>query len=303
MTDVPRRSYPLVVAPPGGFESAVRRGRSLRRRRAGGGTGAALVLVGALAYSTLNGPGGTSGLQPATNVPRNERTDAFGEPQETVSPEPTASPTDTRPSASATAAPGSPGPTGDPGYVPGPTSGPVPPPQGPSRPPTRGAPNADPEYHPRSPVTEGPPTVGTTYAECIDAEQTTPRSWCATAWASEDTASGSPRWELRYNLCRAVNAGQGVVAFGTVPEKADYAIKHVATNDTVWTWSAGQPAKALAGTTVDAGSCVEWRTYWNGLDDFGYLPPSGGYLLTARSTGTSDTSLPAKTYSFSITEN
>lgn len=279
----------------------MRRGRSLRRRRAGGGTGAALVLVGALTYSLMNGPGGTSGLQPATNVPRNDRTDAIGAPQTTTSPEPTASPSDVRPSSTASAAPGgSPGPTGGP-YVPGPTGGPSQQPPRPTDPPTRGAPNNDPRYARRSAVTQGEPATSTTYAECISPEQTTPAPWCATAWVSEDTGStGSPRYELQYNLCRSVNAGTGTVTYGSKPEKADYAIRHVATNDTVFTWSAGQPLKALANATVDAGNCVQWRTTWNGLDDFGYLPPTGNYVLTARSTGTSDAALPAATWSFSI---
>jgi hypothetical protein len=302
VTDVPRRSYPLVVAPPGGFESAIRRGRSLRRRRAGGGTGAALLLVGALSYSLVNGPGGTSGLQPATNVPRHDRTDAIGPPQETSSPEPTASPTDVRPTGTASAAPGSPAATGGPAYVPGPTSGPTRPPQETVRP-TRGAPNAHPRHARRSPITEGEPMTSTTYAECIDTENATPRTWCATAWVSEDTGSAETRYELRYSLCRAVNAGPGTVTFGARSEKADFAMRHVATNDTVWTWSAGQPPKSLDGTTVGAGNCVEWKTYWDGFDDFGYLPPAGDYELTARSTGSSDATLPAATYSITIREN
>ena len=53
-------------------------------------------------------------------------------------------------------------------------------------------------------------------------------------------------------------------------------------------------------TSVPAGSCVEWHTYWNTYDDWGGGTSAGSYRLEAYSLGRSQQPLPAATDSFSL---
>lgn len=291
MTDVPRRAYPLVVAPPGGFEDAVRRGRSMRRRKAGGTTGAALALVGAIAYSTMGGTNGTSGLQPTNDLPRREIT-APGIAGQSPSPEPSATI-----SPSPQTSPGNPVATGGPGSVPSY----VPPGDGPTEPPVR------------EPGKQPPPTVPYAKRAAIQRMEPMPSArtdtsclptsgnlWCAEAYAQDESTPSETRWRLSYTLCRSVNAiDPGVVTFDR-RQQANFATTKDE-RDTLWTYSKGQPVVADSDEVeVPPGYCVEWYTYWDGQDDWGYTGGPGKYSVTSSSMGTSDTGLPSDTYDFEI---
>lgn len=298
MTDVPRRSYPLVVPPPGGFEDAVRRGRRIRRRKAAGGTtGAALALVGALVYSSLTSGPATTGLEQTHNPPLVERTGEPG-PVWTPSPEETATPAGPRPSGASggPASPAAPGPGSGRGDEPAQADPPEPTPARPTRtPPSPGEP-----YEKRGDITEHDQQLSG-YTECLPGDG---RAWCAYATVRKTLTSAGTRYELVYALCRAVDANPGFVTFDRTME-ADYAAtdqrgtSDPGDDDTVWTYSKGQPVvPATDQTRIDPGYCVEWTTVWDGNDDFGYFPPKGTYTLTARSTGRSDSPLPTDTATF-----
>ena len=293
MTDLPRRSYPLVVPPPGGFEDAVRRGRGLRRRRAGSSTGAALALAGVMAYSLMHGGNvGSNGLQPTRRDPVVEQPVPGGvrvPPDEVVATtRPVGTTTDDRTAGGGTAP-----------RVSGPVvTGPSAPPAGnvPRRPSGGRRPTAGPtlRYAARAAIVEDPqPTPNTAPDDCLPSEG---KVWCARALAT--AAEGA--WDLTYTLCRRIDAEPGLVQFDRTQE-ADYAVVHVDSGETIWTYSAGQAVTpAAADTSIPAGHCVSWTTRWNGYDDFGYTPPTGNYRLTALSTGKSDTTLPTERYDFRI---
>jgi hypothetical protein len=291
VTDLPRRSYPLVVPPPGGFEDAVRRGRRVRRRRTGGSTGAALVLAGVIAYASIGTPANTDGLRPTKQTPRQEETQApYGEsasptPEPTAEPSPSATP-DAPPSG--TAAPA--GPTQAPGTLapadPDPTAS--------ARPTREQKPPRTRTYAKRQPIQELEPMPGGGDTGCIaDGPK-----WCAIVGEYGSTIELPRVYEFSYKLCRSPSAGPGVVTFDRFQE-VEFKARHVGTNDTVWTYSAGQPVgQPDEPTEIPAGYCVEWTTKWDGYDDFGHHPPGGTYEITAVSTGFSDAPLPSKTESF-----
>lgn len=297
MTDVPRRSYPLVVAPPGGFDDAVRRGRRLRRRRAGGSTGAALMVVGAITFASLGSDGGTNGLRPTREAPHHERT-APAAPVATasVSPEPSPSAvTSTKPRAGSRPVAGV-ATTTAPAPPPPPAPTPDAAPESPR--PRRGSTTTSRSYAQRAPIEESGPSPSTsTDTQCLS----TGADWCADVPSVYPTTqNGVTRYELTYTLCRAVDAGTGTIRYNRA-QRTDFATTHKATNDTVWTYSAGQRVRP-ADTTLDvpAGYCVSWVTVWDGYDDFGHTPPGGTYVLTASPFGVSDTPLPTKTTEFDI---
>jgi hypothetical protein len=274
VTDLPRRSYPLVVPPPGGFEEAVTRGRKRRRRQAGGSTGAALVFVGALAYSILgNGPT-TNSLDPANDT-RIEDTRPVPGAGTSASPAPQATPTDVLPGSAG----GRPAGTGS--QASRPTALPsvqVPPhttrhPQGPQ---TR-------RYVARAQmVAHTDQQQANTSASCLSPQQT--QDWCTSVYETR-SQDAQPTYTLTYTVCRNVRAAATNLTFDrSVKQQADFKAIDVAHNDTVWTWSAGQAVDA--GSTqvrVDPGYCVFWETVWNGFDDFGDMPPAGTYRLVGRS--------------------
>jgi len=287
VTELPRGSFPLVVPPPGGFEEAVRRGRSLRRRRAGGSSGAALVLVGALAYSLMGGPNGTTGLQPAKPIHDANGSERPGDPGQ--SPEPTASPTDVDPTSTAAPDPGS---GGDP-YVP-----PVPVPSAglPERPPGEVSEQA---FSRRNPILESDPatSAGT---QCLD--QAATQKWCT--FASVDPQySDETYYVLKFTACRSVDSNtNGEITFGK-KQKVEFVITRVENSENIWTYSRGVAAEATTSKTeMFAGECVDWTTNWDGYDDWGGDPGAGEYRLEAWSTGTSDGPL-AHAYSATFTND
>lgn len=294
MTDVPRRSFPMVVAPPGGFEDAVKRGRRLRRRRAGGTTGAALALVGALMYTTLDNGAGSRSLEPTTPLPTTDQTYEPGGASPTPSPEPSGTPASSPSPGEQPGSSSEPGPGGRPSSLPEVPGDPV----ETTRPPRdEGNPKV---YARRNAINEGDPST-TTSTPCPPNIGT---AWCAYARATTPKENGTDFYELEYTLCRQVDALDGWVDFGRVQE-ADFSAtdkrhdEDPANDDTVWKYSAGQPVvPAASRTEVPAGNCVTWSTLWDGYDDFGANPAAGSYVLWARSTGTSDAPLPAATYPF-----
>lgn len=294
MTDVPRRSFPLVVAPPGGFEDAVRRGRSLRRRRAGGTTSAALAIVGAIAWSTMGGSGGTSGLEYTDRTPKTEQSAAPGvtvtDPP-TVSASPSAAPTGSAPSGGVTSG-GGPRTDSSPLVAP-PAGGVVKPPKRQTTP-APGVPFAR-----RAAITEtGPNPTTSTDTGCI-AEG---NRWCAEAYVQQMATETGAEWELSYTLCRTLDSTEaGQVTFHR-QDRADFATRHVDDNDTVWTYSRGKAVVSQQSSiTIDPGYCYTWRTVWDGFDDWGYTPDLGEYELIASSLGTaSDGTLPTKTFRFTV---
>jgi hypothetical protein len=288
VTDLPRRSYPLVVPPPGGFEEAVRRGRRLRRRRAGSGTGAALALVAVLAYTMSGQEGGTSGLQPTEDAPYAQQSERPGTGTASPTPEPTAS------SSNDVSASPSPGGTGgsEGGYVPGyPTT-----PAGPTLPATP-SPDRSPgrPFAARDDITETP-SAATAATTCAPTEI---NPWCAFANVTPVESATRIDYWLSYTLCRHVSAGDRDLDY-TILREVDFSVRYL--NDTFWTYSKGwkdQPGSPQ--TRVTAGGCVEWKTLWDGYDDYGFTPQGdpGQYQLKAWSTGTADgEALPQATRSF-----
>jgi hypothetical protein len=278
VTDVPRRSYPLVVAPPGGFEDAVRRGRHIRRRRAGGGTGVAMLLVGALAYSVVGHGSGTASLDPARQ-PRIDRHVPAGD--ETTSPSATPSATGSHPPGTTTAVPGTHG-GGNPQ-----ASAPAQPQATPTldhRPGPAGLP-----YAHRNKINVSAPFANTN-TNCL--ATTDNPDWCAYAAVTVGSATS---YTLEYTLCKTVNKGGHLVYDRT--QHADFAAIDVAHNDTVWTYSAGQPVVPDGGgDDLAGGYCLTWSVVWDGYDDFSRNPPPGSYRLVARSLA--EGALPTATVDF-----
>jgi hypothetical protein len=273
VTDLPRRSYPLVVPPPGGFEDAVKRGRKRRRKQAGGSTGAALVFVGAVAYAIVSPGSTTNSLDPAnhTNIEDTRPAPGSGASQ---TPAPQATPTDVLP--------------GSTGGRPAGTGGQARPTAVPSlRVPTRAT------RHPQGPQTRRyvaraqmvPHTAqqqANTSTSCLSPQQS--QDWCTSVFQTR-SQDAQPTYTLTYEICRNVRAAAAILHFDrSAKQQADFKAIDVAHNDTVWTWSAGQ-AVDLGPTQVrvDPGYCVFWETVWNGFDDFGDNPPPGTYRLVGRS--------------------
>jgi hypothetical protein len=270
-TDFPRRSYPLVVAPPGGFEDAVKRGRSMRRRRASGTSGIALVLVGAIGYAVLNpGTGGVDRLEPTTEDRREQTAPAVDGPV-VQSPAPSVAPTSTpRPGAIGSAAPGvvtSQRPNVTPTSVVLNT-----------RPPGGGSGGR--HYAARGEITRDEATTNTDTGCIASAEE-----WCVRA--NVDTTNAKEGvYVLEYHVCRSVNAGNKTVRFPRKPY-VEFVTKDVSNNDVVWTYSLGVKKTNQADEfEFQSGTCVRWHVQWNGLDDFNYNPPQGTYQLTARGLAT-----------------
>lgn len=282
MTDVPRRSYPLVVAPPGGFEDAVRRGRSLRRRRAGGSSGVALVLVGALGYAVLNPSSGIDRLDPTTDD-RREATAPAPDGYVSQSPAPTAAPSsNVRPGANPT--PGTGGIT-DVRPTVGATSVVVPPTRKPGGNPTTR------RYAARNGIVRDEATTNTD-TNCITAQDL---EWCARANV-DTTRAADGIYTLEYHLCRQVDTAAKTITF-PYRQEVEFSATDIANSDTVWTYSLGQTQVSEPEEyTFPGSSCVRWHVEWNGLDDFGYMPVGGEYRLTAR--GLANEPLPQATQTF-----
>jgi hypothetical protein len=268
---LPRRGFPLVVPPPGGFEDAVRRGRGRRRKQTGGSSALALVLVGAIAYSVVGHGSGAGGahLDPAQQ-PRVHQTRPApsGGPQ---SPDPTPSATGTQPT-------GTPASTSaSHGY--GPPSAPASPPiAGPTRPPDPAHPPRDGDtsrpYAARAPITHSAPSTGTELS-CLPAQS---EEWCTTARGTAQNNGMS--YLLEIAVCHSVAYGTADLHFAQNRE-ADFKVVHDGDKDLVWTHSLGQPVFASAHTvTFGGGDCAVWQNVWDGYDDYGYDPPSGSYTVT-----------------------
>jgi hypothetical protein len=273
--DLPRRAFPLVVAPPGGFEDAVRRGRRRRRKQTGGSSALALVLVGALAWSIVGRDGGTSSLNPTRpGPPVSHTTTGPGGPTPSATASPTASagtPAGSRPgsSASGTGRGGVPAGTPAPGVSTQPN---VPNPTGHGG----GHPRA---YARRGPITASPPSTATEL-NCLPAQNET---WCTTARATAQNG-GKDGYLFELAVCRSVADTTATALTFALAEEADFAAIDTAHNDTVWTWSAGQHvARKSHSVTFAQGDCIVWSTVWNGDDDLGDTPPPGQYTLHATS--------------------
>ncbi|HEX8003647.1 MAG TPA: hypothetical protein VF519_13225 [Mycobacteriales bacterium] len=268
MTDLPRRSYPLVVPPPGGFEDAVRRGRGVRRRRAGGASGAALVLVGALGYAVLGGPNGVDRV-----VPTDERQDERSYQPPSGGLVPTATP---KPSASSGPRTGA-LPTQGTGAVTGvrPTAGPTAIPT--VRPTRDGSSGGQSRAFARRPeIVRDPEAETNTDTGCLSS----PDEWCVRA--SVDDTSPESGYTFTYLLCRHVNAGPGEITFDWTQE-IEFTATDVARNDTVFTYSRGVRRTGDEETvTVQPNTCQRWHMLWNGFDDYGLTPPPGEYRMVAR---------------------
>lgn len=272
MTDLPRKAYPLVVPPPGGFEDAVKRGRRHRRNRTGSSTGAALALVGVLAYSVMGdqGGGGADRLD-TTRQPKSEQNGPAigGEPLRSPA-EVTASPTATTPAAGGPIASG----PRAPGQVTDTT--PVRPPVEATRPP-RGASQPTLHYAARPQIKRADASPNTD-SECLPKQD---QDWCTSA--SVDIATDNQIYTLLFAVCRRVGIADGKLHFDR-EQQVDFTAIEEATEDAVWTYSAGQPVVRESSTVdVPAGSCVVWHTDWDGYDDFRRTPAPGRYLLVARS--------------------
>jgi hypothetical protein len=290
VTDLPRKAYPLVVAPPGGFEDAVRRGRRRRRQRTGGSTGAALALVGVLAYAVMGHQSGGADRLDTTQRPNVEQTAPApvigGDAITTVT-----GPKSTTPSGGTTKPRTGANPVAGPSAHPG--AGPV---QAPSAAPPAQVtkPSARPQptlhYAARPPITHTGASTNTDI-ECLPRQN---EDWCTKA--SVDNTTDDQVYTLFLAICRGIGSGDADLHFSRKQE-ADYVAIEQATNDPVWTYSAGQPVVRKAETVgVPAGECVVWETNWNGLDDFGRLPPPGKYTLRASSFATEP--LPAAEFVF-----
>jgi hypothetical protein len=269
-SDVPRRAYPLVVPPPGGFEEAVHRGRRVRRRRTGSGSALTLAAVGVIAYSMLGHGGATNSLQPIDQAPVHQ-------PQHPV-PGATASPA-LSPQAPADTRSGAAGrntvvaqPSGNPGaagVVPG----------GPVYPPPVGNPPSSRPFAPRAAISAPQDLGPNTDASCF-ALSTNTQNWCATATA---TPENDGTYTLTYTLCRNVNAGHQDLHFDRT-EQVDFVAKDVEHDDTVWTYSIGVAVTPANGTVgFDPGYCKAWTVVWNGYDDYGDNPAPGRYQIFAQS--------------------
>ncbi|HEU0130082.1 MAG TPA: hypothetical protein VFQ85_03720 [Mycobacteriales bacterium] len=277
MTDLPRRSYPLVVPPPGGFEDAVRRGRRRRRKQTGGSSALALVLVAALGYGVVSHQGtGTDTVRPANDPPV---VNDGGAPRTTNRTTPTPSVTPAAGHGTGTTT-GSTGRTPTSGRSSGSASGSTLPPTGPvgalvpTRPPVRVG--SSPRYASRVPVTRDPESA--TDANCLSAQT---EDWCTYVSVTPPAGPGQ-KYMIDLTLCRSVGAGAKTIDLDRHPD-VDFAAVDVAHNDTVWTYSAGQPVVHDGETvTIDPGYCVYWHTRWDGYDDFGYTPAAGTYRLSAR---------------------
>jgi hypothetical protein len=267
---MPRRSYPLVVAPPGGFEDAVRRGRRMRRRRTSGTSGAALVLVGALGYSLLGHGSGLDRIN-STDTPPDGGRRPVPSAGATYVPDPavTASPSAAtgRNGTAVAAGTGATLPTAGPTAI--------------TTRPTRRPGQVTRAYARRPVIHQDDPTTNTAF-DCL-AQQANSSGFCTSANV-DDTRANEGVYTLEYWVCRPVGSGNDATLTFTRTQHADFAAIDKANNDTVWTWSAGQPVVGeTKQLTIPAGYCVRWWTEWDGFDDFGLTPPQGQYTLTASS--------------------
>lgn len=261
MTELPRRSYPLVVPPPGGFEDAVHRGRKIRRRRTSGGTGAAMVVAAALTWTFVGHGGGTSSLKTTHQPPAPSVRAA----EASAHPSPTATPSAPAASTGTTLGNGGTGP-GHYASSPLPSTGGVP---------TVPSTGAGPQYAKRGVITPSAPYPDT-QPDCLSSTA----DWCPYATA---TPNGDGTYTFVYALCRNVNSGSGHLTFDRT-QQADFAAVDTDHNDTVWTYSAGQPVvRADTDVPITGGYCMSWTVVWDGYDDFSHTPPAGGYELKARS--------------------
>jgi hypothetical protein len=245
----------------------------MRRRRAGGSSGIALVLVGALGYSVLGGSSGVDRIEPT----REDRRERFapqpgGIVQESETPRPTASAA--VPGTSPTQVPGGTG-TG-PGVRPsvGPTSVVVHPNPSPTRRPNG---TTTRQYAARPKIDRTDPYTNPDLV-CVNAPE---QAWCTSGIADASGAMDGI-YRFTYTVCRRINTGTGTLSFDTTQE-ADFSATDVEHDDTVWTWSAGQrPPRDDHEVVINAGNCIDWTVTWNGLDDYGQYPPRGEYTMTAR---------------------
>jgi len=261
VTDLPRRSFPLVVAPPGGFEDAVRRGRGLRRRRVSGGSAAALMLVGALGYSML----GTSGVSRL-----NETHDPGATPTRAVGVLPTPGP---QASASAGTGPVGGPLVGPPGTAPTVSASPVDP-----RPTRR--PGATLRYATRPIVHEDKASTNAS-SSCLTS--TTSDGWCSYAYV-DDSQGLEGVYTFDYYVCRPVDSGGDGTLHWRRHLRVDFVAIDVEHDDAVFTYSRAIPVKhESTEEPVAVGSCMHWSIEWNGYDDYGFNPPAGQYNLVASS--------------------
>jgi hypothetical protein len=225
------------------------------------------VLVGALAYSIVGHGAGVSSLDPAndTRIDRGHR----------------------RVGATASAAPRSQAtPTGVPA---GPGSQPVASgPRGTRQPALPSATVSTPATrHPQGPkVRAYAARAAVTRSDQANTSTSCPPTelgWCVSAGVTV-SQDARPTYTFTYAVCRSVRASTAYLNFDRKDPLVDFKAVDEAHNDTVWTWSLGQPVKPGTNQVrVDPGNCSIWDVVWNGYDDFGDLPPAGTYHLTATS--------------------
>jgi hypothetical protein len=274
-----------VVAPPGGFEDAVRRGRRRRRKQTGGSSALALVLAGVLAFSVAGqGGDGTDRLRPADD-PGNERIVPLPGPVPSTEPTPHATPTrgpGDRPRGQALPTARQPVAPPPSATVPSPTR--AAPEQKPPAPPSPGR-----KFAKRNGIEQGEPSTNTDLT-CLEESAQPGDDWCAVARGMQE----GDMYRLEYALCRPVETA----AAGTLSLRREPKVEFVAVDedhdDPVWTYTRGQRVVAIDETvTIGPGQCVVWWTLWDGYDDYGLHPPAGDYTVTARLL--SEETVPAAT--------
>jgi hypothetical protein len=243
----------------------------MRRRKAGGSSGLALVLVGALGWSVLGGGSGVSRLDPTTDDDRKQERSLPAYPQP-LDPTPTAQPSASAgaPSPGTVTAPGTGGYTGL-----RPTVGPSTPVVTPTRKPGGGNPGR--RYAARPEITREEAMTNTD-PNCA----TSTDAWCAYARVDESQAI-EDKYTLEYTICRPrFNTSPGTLDFAWHQE-IEFKAVDTAHRDTVWTYSLGVRRVSEPETlAIDPGTCVLWHMVWDGYDDFGLMPPYGSYTLIAR---------------------
>jgi hypothetical protein len=256
-----------VVAPPGGFEDAVRRGRRRRRKQTGGSSAAVLVLVGALAWSVVGHPGGGSDRLDQSHQPRIGQTNPLPYGTSTPAPFTSSAPTGQQPvvPGSGNSGRGAPPPAG---------AGPVVEPR--VSHPATGSPHVKGRpYWPR-PVMVFTPSSTNTEITCLPQQD---QEWCTKA---NEVPAGT-YYRLSLTVCHSVTGAGDLHVHRKDP--VEFKVLDIAHNDTVWTFSLGQRVVPKNQTvTVNQGECVVWSVDWDGLDDFGDEPPPGSYSVTAALT-------------------
>ena len=265
---LPRHPYPVLLPESGGFEEAIGRARSRRRRQ--------VAEAAAMASVVAVFAGGFLASRPGPDNPDRLR-QLDGSPQRDPdnSPAPSTGPPSPTPTA-----------TGDTAQqpVPGPGGND----RGGSRPtdlPSVGSHvSKRPEPVGRSSKYPAPRGAVTFDTECRTSDET---EWCLRASADPDPDTGN-RYSLTFTLCRMLGASDTQLTFPTEQE-VDFEI--LLRGDVRWTWSKNQVFEpGERAVRIGQGECVAWTTRWDTDDEEGRLlklssePGVDHYTLRARTT-------------------